>query len=204
MIYFFELISKKAISGKDIDALIEHFQANNDVHVVAALLEYKESHQKQSRKNTGKSLELSDSELGTADWRKLFKFKYTDSEVEIIGCMIQEDAIDVPKMIGKKPVQIIGRHAFDGHNLPDKDSFETELPQKRKIIIPEGVTEINAGAFFCINNRDIYIPESVRKLPSGMLLAVEHIIVHLPNTNIEIPDDLAWDSPDGSYEICKE
>ena len=45
MIYFFELISKKAISGKDIDALIEHFQANNDVHVVAALLEYKESHQ---------------------------------------------------------------------------------------------------------------------------------------------------------------
>lgn len=37
-----------------------------------------------------------------------------------------------------------------------------------------------------------------------MLLAVEHIIVHLPNTNIEIPDDLAWDSPDGSYEICKE
>lgn len=200
-VLFYDVINKRAISANSLDNLIEHLYEIKATQLVAALLDYKNSIRK-ARKGTDKSqLDLTENEPTVVDWRTIFRFKYTDGLVEITGCLIQDDDIEVPKAIGKKPVGIIGYHAFDGHTLPDRESFGIQLERKRNIVIPDSVTTIRKGAFYCINNREICIPESVKELPEGMLVGVDHIILHVPKSVLSIPDDLAWDSPDGSIEI---
>ena len=196
-------IKKKAIPAKYLDDLIEYYTEKKATQLVATFLDYKNSIGKAGKEADKSSLELTDNEPTVSDWRKLFRFTYTDGVVEITRCMIQVDDIIVPKAIGKKPVGIIGRRAFDGHDLPDKETFETLLPEKRKIVIPDSVKEIKTGAFFCINNREIWLPESVKELYDGTFVAVNHIILHVPESIDSISNDLVWDSPDGSVEIRK-
>lgn len=187
------LIDEKAIPKKDVDLLIEHFRSGTHTDVIAALMQYKQD--VGDSEKPGK--EKNSFELTVADWHKIYKFKYVNGAVEITGCTEQDDEIAVPAKIGNKEVTIIGRKAFDGHFLPDKESFDKELSQKRSIVLPNGITEIRRNAFYCVNNRDIYIPETVTHLPSGMMVAVEHIILHIPAavTEIENGEPLVWDSP---------
>ena len=198
---FYEVIRLGLIPSNNLDVLIEHLHEKEATQLVAALLAYKQNVKKPAKKRVNKELDLLDDEPSIADWRKLFRFKYTGDGIEITGCMIQDDVIDLPRTMGKKPVRIIGSKAFDGHSLPDKETFKIKLTQNRRIIIPEGVTEIKTGAFYCLNNREIYIPKSVKELPEGMLVAVNHIILYVPSILPSIPDDLVWDSSDGSVEI---
>ena len=200
---FYEVIHIKAIPPNNLDALIEHLHERKATQLVAALLVYKQNLKKPAKKRANKQLELLDEEPSIADWRRLYRFKYTSEGIEITGCMIQDNDIDMPQTIGKKPVRIIGSKAFDGHSLPDKESFNRKLPQNRRIVIPDGVTEIKTGAFYCLNNREIYIPKSVKALPKGMLIAVNYIILYVPSTIPSIPDDLVWDSSDGNVEIIR-
>ena len=200
---FYEVIQKRAIHANSLDALIEHFYELNTTQLVAALLDYKNGIRKTGVGADKPQLELTDSEITIADWRKLYRFKYTGGFVEITGCLIQDDDIEVPTVIGKKTVGIIGHHAFDGHTLPDRESFGIQLPKKRIIVIPNGVREIKAGAFYCINNREIWLPESVEELHDGIFVAVSQIILYVPESIAFISNDLVWDSSDGSVSIHK-
>ena len=198
---FYEVINSSLVSQKDLEYLIGHLNEKKETSLVAALLSCTGGNGKTNKRRTKVDLELSDNKFTVADWRKLYRFKYTDGNVEIIGCMIQDDIIEIPQKIGKKEVRVLGCHAFDGHNLPDRESFKVTLPEKRKIIIPEGVTGIKTGAFYCINNREIWLPKSIRELPEGMLVAVSDIVLYVPKTISVIPDELVWDSLNGSVVI---
>lgn len=202
-VLFYEVIQKRTIPVKNLDDLLEHIHKIKATQFMAALLDYKNSVIKSGKRIYKSPLELTELEPTVADWRKLFRFKYTEGIVEIIGCLIQDNVIEVPKYIGKKSVGIIGCHAFDGHFLPDRESFGIRLPENRRIVIPNTVKEIKAGAFYCINNREIWIPESVNELLAGTFVAVNHIILHVPETIASISNDLVWDSSEGIVEIIK-
>ena len=189
------IVRSGKIPEKDMDALIQQTSRDHFTELTALLLSCKGAY------NQG-SFDLPASpEPSTADWRKKYRFKYVDGGIEITGCVDESDEIIVPDRIGARTVETIGRHAFDGHFLPDRDSFEKHLDRKRTIVLPDSIKCIRKGAFYCINNREIFLPESLKEVPSGMLVAVNHVVLHIPKSVAGVPEDLAWDSPEKAIEI---
>ena len=196
-----EVIAAKAISNKDIDALVDHFQERGQIEAVTKLLSYKVLNHTKVFPNISKI--SSDMNIPVSEWRQKYRFKYTDGVVEITGCMLQQNDIEVPAQIGNRNVEIIGRKAFDGHILLDHYTFEQELDYKRKIVLPDSVREIKSGAFYCVNNRELFLPKSIKQLPVGMMVAVRSIVIHV-SSDTKVPDDLVWDSAATEVEVVRD
>lgn len=194
------IVRSGKIPVKDVDALLQQASRDNFAELAALLLSSKGASNPAGYNKDSFDLPASP-ELSVADWRKKYRFKYVDGGIEITGCMDESDAIIVPDRIGSRTVETIGRHAFDGHFLPDKDSFEKRLDRKRTIVIPDSIKCIRKGAFYCINNREIFLPKSLKEVPSGMLVAVNHVVLHIPKSVVGVPEDLTWDSPEKAIEI---
>jgi hypothetical protein len=68
-------------------------------------------------------------------------------------------------------------------------------------LLPDTITQIQKGAFFCLEGMEVYLPNSVTELCEGIFVAVSHLRVHIPNSVQSIEHELFWDSLDNTVTI---
>jgi hypothetical protein len=184
-----KLMEERQIPYQDMDALIEHFQPTGPTQLVAALLNYK------AEIGQGRAPKPVKLDMSVADWRKLYKFRYVDGGVELIGCHIRDEIIAVPEMIGEKVVQSLGRMAFDGHEVC-RCAYDEEPQSYGKILLPETITRISSCAFYCLHGMEVYIPNSVTELHESTFLVGDYLRIHIPNSVQSIEPELIADTLD--------
>lgn len=176
---------------KDIDKLQEIMQKENYTEFVAELMEYKNKLMKNpdAKKTFEKYKEREEKkvltpEMSVTDWRKIFKFSYSDGAIIIKEVKECGKELLIPAVIGEKRVLNIG---------PDAICFAAK-PAPEKIIISEGIKEISKRAFLCVENAEVFIPSTVTTLAEGTFVAVWNIVLHLTDSVTNISKELAWDS----------
>ena len=200
------VLEADAIPAKDLKWLITALQAEGQTEVTAELLEYqnrlladekvKKSLQKSEERAEKKALSA---EMTVADWRKRLKFSYEDGDIVIKEVKIKEPVVELPDHIGEKRVRVIASGTFAYY----LKKGETELWSPEKIILPEGIEEIQPAAFDCAMNTEIYFPSTVTSLPKDCFCAVENLTLHIPASVTEIADELEFDSGEPAFKaIC--
>ena len=87
---------------------------------------------------------------------KDFEYEFEDGTVIITGYTGNDLEIVVPDTISDRPVTTIGKDAFEKYDM-------------KSIIIPEGVTTIESGAFDdCNNLENIEIPDTIKEYECGL------------------------------------
>ena len=197
------VLEADAIPAKDLKWLIAALQAEGQTEVTAELLEYqnrllaedkvKKSLEKSEERAEKKALSA---EMSVADWRKLLKFSYEDGYVVIKEVKIKEPIIELPDHIGDRRVRVIASGAFAYY----LKKGETELWSPDKIILPDGIEEIQPAAFDCAENTEIYFPSTVTSLPKDCFCAVENLTLHIPASVTEIAEELEFDSGEPAFK----
>ena len=197
------VLDAKAIPTKDVDWLVGTLQAEGNTAFVAELLEYKG--RLLADKKVKKALEKAEAraeekalsgEMSVADWRKLLRFSYEDGYVVIKEVKIKEPIIELPDHIGDRRVRVIASGAFAYY----LKKGETELWSPDKIILPDGIEEIQPAAFDCAENTEIYFPSTVTSLPKDCFCAGENLTLHIPASVTEIADELEFDSGEPAFK----
>ena len=197
------VLAANAIPAKDLDWLLEVLQAAQDSAITAELLDYK--NRLLSDKIIKQSLETASArreekalspEMSIADWRKLYSFSYENGDVIIKQVKVREPVITIPDHIGERRVRVIGSGAFAYY----LKKGETELWSPEKIILPEGIEEIQPAAFDCAMNMEIFFPSTVTSLPKDCFCAVENLTLHIPASVTEIADELEYDSSEQAFK----
>lgn len=95
-----------------------------------------------------------------------------DGTLTLTKCVVSEDEADIilPSEIDGKKVTVIGRKS--GELLLDG------CPDYKKIIIPEGVTEVDTSAFIYTYYSTFVFPKSVTKIDIGYTGAPEISFIH--------------------------
>ena len=104
--------------------------------------------------------------------------------------------IFLPDHIGDRRVRVIASGAFAYY----LKKGETELWSPDKIILPDGIEEIQPAAFDCAENTEIYFPSTVTSLPKDCFCAVENLTLHIPASVTEIADELGFDSGEPAFK----
>lgn len=91
-----------------------------------------------------------------ADWHRVFVFRDNEAEIVIRGHKGWEAVVEVPAVIGSKPVVAIERW------IPRGDSEEKMAPYE--VLLPEGMREIRNCAFEDSRLESIRIPTTVTKI----------------------------------------
>ena len=192
------LMEAGAIPAKDAEWMLTQLNPEKDSAIVAEILDYKNKlladpkKKKALEKSKAKAEEKElSAEMTAADWRKIFKFSYSNGDVVIKETKISEQIVTVPAYIGAKKVRTLDRGAF---------SFTGDRKSPEKIIITQGIEEIKRGAFRCVDDAEVFIPDTVTSLPVAPFIAVSNITLHLPATLTEIPEELEWDSAEPAFK----
>lgn len=146
------------------------------------------------------------SKMKVADWRKLYKFKYSNGSIIITEYLGNEECIEIPEMIGTKYVTGIAKRTFKLINMSEK--------RVKKIIVPGTVSLIETGAFYLIKNVEVEIREGVTQIDTDAFFACVDLLIKLPQSIIDIGEQFG-DSiaetiklivPKGSYveQFCRE
>ena len=197
------VLDARAIPAKDVDWLVGALHEEGNTAFVAELLEYKD--RLLADKKVKKALEKAEAraeekalsaEMSVADWRKLLKFSYEDGYIVIKEVKIKEPVVELPDHIGDRRVRVIASGAFAYY----LKKGETELWSPEKIILPEGIEEIQPAAFDCAINTEIYFPSTVISLPKDCFCAVENLTLHIPASVTEIADELEFDSGEPAFK----
>ncbi len=197
------VLETKTIPAKDVDWLVGALQEEGNTAFVAEMLEYKD--RLLAGKKVKKALEKTEAraeqkalsaEMSVADWRKLLKFSYEDGYVVIKKVKIKEPIIELPDHIGDRRVRVIASGAFAYY----LKKGETELWSPDKIILPDGIEEIQPAAFDCAENTEIYFPSTVTSLPKDCFCTVENLTLHIPASVTEIAEELEFDSGEPAFK----
>ncbi len=200
---FHEFLSHQAIPLSDIDNVIAHFSNQKNTDLLAELLQYKDTlfNTEKGQKWLAKEEEKAEaalfadaSEMSVADARKLYKFKYKDGAVVITGCYTKEQSWVVPAKIGKREVKTLERDAFGGRDILTLAEYNCtkNLPNKKTVVISEGVSELCPGAFTCINNMEIYLPTTITSIPTCAFQLVSNLRIHIPDSVTVLEDDCIY------------
>ncbi|MBR4880170.1 MAG: leucine-rich repeat domain-containing protein [Clostridia bacterium] len=192
------IMEAAAIPANDTEWMLTQLNPEKDGIIVAEILNYKNKlledpkKKKALEKSKAKAAEKElSAEMTATDWRKIFKFSYSDGDVVIKETKISGECVTVPSHIGAKKVRIIDRRAF---------TYAGDNKSPEKIIISEGIIEIKRGAFYCLDDSEVFIPNTVTALPVGTFIAVSNLTLHLPASLTEIPEELEWDSADPAFK----
>lgn len=152
----------KKITAADFESeYLEPATKMDAVNCIAFLMDWKNTNL--SKKDTGKqvSQELTKDPFNTTDMKKLWNFKkLEDGTLEITGYKGAEREILVPERIGKDPVTVIGKMAFDPHAPRVKNS--SERFEIQSITIPCGIVKIEELAFSSMRKlTKVVLPGSV-------------------------------------------
>lgn len=120
------------------------------------------------------------------------QFQYTvdDTGTTITGYTGQGGAVEIPSVLGGKPVVAIGNNAFQMPNL----EIRTDITA---VILPEGLQSIGRAAFWgCAGITSIEIPDSVTEIGWAAFETCENLTsVTLPKNLTQISDSLFHNCP---------
>lgn len=104
--------------------------------------------------------------LNATQMRKIWGYeKRPDGTLVITSYKGEETQLHIPAKIGKYPVTAIGASAFSLHRSGRRWPQYAALYGIRSVIIPEGVTAIEDGAFCgCENMAQIKLPDSLTQI----------------------------------------
>ena len=120
------------------------------------------------------------------------QFQYTvdDTGTTITGYTGQGGTVEIPSILGGKPVVAIGNNAFQMPNL----EIRTDITA---VILPEGLQSIGRSAFWgCAGIASIEIPDSVTEIGWAAFETCENLTsVTLPKNLTQISDSLFHNCP---------
>ena len=120
------------------------------------------------------------------------QFQYTvdDTGTTITGYTGQGGTVEIPSILGGKPVVAIGNNAFQMPNL----EIRTDITA---VILPEGLQSIGRSAFWgCAGITSIEIPDSVTEIGWAAFETCENLTsVTLPKNLTQISDSLFHNCP---------
>ena len=168
------MLREKMVPLDDLERLLE--EAAGSGEMAAALLDYQEKQfpAKFREKKRTRDLEvqmdiLMTNVLPASEAKKLWQYEQTEAGVRLLGYKGTEEDILIPAAIGKDPVTAIGPYALSPAAKPltgERRAFRRD--QLRSAVIPAGVTEIGAGAFYgCCQLTGVDIPDSVTAIGDG-------------------------------------
>ncbi len=142
-----------------LDELIETSAHAQKAGITALLMQYKRSQYTQTQLENAQQ-RRAERELGlrnrsVADWRKIFVFHDEGGKLVITGYKGADDVVEVPAVIGKKPVAAIARWIPKGYEEQD---------EPYTVILPEGLQEIRKEAFGACRVKFINIPSTVTRI----------------------------------------
>lgn len=148
-LYVYEKAGK--ITRQTIDEVyLEPAMAANATGCTAFLLNWKENNVSAADIEKDMLRKLNRSPFCVADMKKQWRFqKHAGNTLKITGYIGKETDVEIPPIIGKRPVVAIDNYAF----------AHTKVVS---VVIPEGVTNIANAAFLACNSlQSIAIPDSV-------------------------------------------
>ena len=120
------------------------------------------------------------------------QFQYTvdDTGATVTGYTGQGGTVEIPSILGGKPVVAIGNNAFQMPNL----EIRTDITA---VILPEGLQSIGRSAFWgCAGIASIEIPDSVTEIGWAAFETCENLTsVTLPKNLTQISDSLFHNCP---------
>ena len=120
------------------------------------------------------------------------QFQYTvdDTGATVTGYTGQGGTVEIPSILGGKPVVAIGNNAFQMPNL----EIRTDITA---VILPEGLQSIGRSAFWgCAGIASIEIPDSVTEIGWAAFETCENLTsVTLPKNLTQISDNLFHNCP---------
>ena len=121
-----------------------------------------------------------------------FRYEVIDGSA-VLTCYWMESSkpqpavVNVPDSLGGYPLKTIGRCAFDNWDtwdwLEEQDSTY-DGDQVECIVIPEGVTTLDSGAFLCAHDvQSIQLPSTLTKISTGSCFYHVYAEIQFPNGN---------------------
>ena len=192
-----ELLEEKYIPLKDIDLINNYLQSINKENIIERLQEYRSKFTiKTSKKNKTSNDELD-------NLKEKFTWKFKGYGAVITKCKVINGDVEVPSYIAKRKVNKIASRTFFGKEMMTIEDYccEFNKENKRKIILPSGIEELDKRSFYCLNNVEIYLPNSLTLINEGTFVAVSHLVAHIPESIKEIKGEIFWDSLDETIMI---
>lgn len=162
------------------EKLIQYATKNQKTTALAWLLEYNArttDPEKELAKEAAKMRRaLSVTTTPTAELKKLWNYeKLEDGTLRITGYKGKEKEIQVPALIGKDRVTVIGEMAFCPHAPRVRNRYERN--QIERIYVPEGIIQIESMAFGIIRRlTEVVLPASVEFIEESAFMATNMII----------------------------
>ena len=168
------------IKLEDIDKYLVEISWIEYPEVIEKLLRYKRNPPEVQTKATQEQKEANTSELKN-DW---MTEKMPDGTLKLVSYKGTDTEITIPLQIGKIKVSTIGADALS----PEKYRLKSEMKLVRQMIskieIPEGITNIEAGAFRgCTGLKKVVFPKGLKRLP-------EQLFKGSGITDLLFPEDL--------------
>ena len=174
------------IKLEDIDKYLVEISWIEYPEVIEKLLRYKRNPPEVQTKAYQEQKESKASDPKN-DW---MTEKMPDGTLKLISYKGTETEITIPLQIGKLKVSTIGADALSPEKYRLKSDMKLVRQMISKIEIPEGITEIEAGAFRgCTGLKKVVFPQSIKKLPDSLFRGSGIIDVVLPETLEAIGDD---------------
>lgn len=203
-----------------LDEAIAQSQRRKKTDMTALLMEYKRQHyspeQQESRRQREAERALGLRAPTVADWQKVFTYRTEEDGLVIRQYKGKEAVIEVPALIGRKPVIAIEqwrpKRYRDNQEKPYRIVLPEGLLQIRKyaflnctrltdIILPKTLEEIGEGAFKgCASLQQVVLPEGITCIPRGALFSCTAL------TSVTIPESVQeiWWEAFGDCTSLKE
>lgn len=156
------------------EKLIEFARTNKKKEALAWLMDFKNRTvdvQAEAAKEEAKLIkELTEDPNSVSALKKVWSYKKLDDGTLIITSY-KGDAIDVevPAVIGKAPVTVIGEDSFSASDWNSRIKNQAERKKIKSITIPEGVVEIQKSAFWSLDELEkLTLPSTVKKIGTAL------------------------------------
>ncbi len=156
------------------EKLIEFARTNNKIEALTWLLDFKNRTVDvlaEAAKEEAKLMrELNEDPNSVSALKKVWGYKKLDNGTLIITSY-KGDAIDVevPAVIGKAAVTVIGEDAFSAADWNGRIKNKKERKRIKSIVIPEGVIEIQRTAFWDLDELEkLILPSTLKKIGTAI------------------------------------
>ena len=166
------------------EKLIQYATKNQKTTALAWLLEYNArttDPEKELAKEAAKMRRaLSVTTTPTAELKKLWNYeKLEDGTLRITGYKGKEKEIQVPALIGKDRVTVIGEMAFYPYAPRIRNGYERNFIER--VVVPEGIVKIDWMAFSGLSRlTDVTLPGSVQTIEESAFSYSENTTIHAP------------------------
>ena len=169
---YLALWKNKPVAVEKLDAAIERSVAAKTTDITALLMDYKRRHYTPERQEARRQREA-ERAMGlraptVADWQKVFAYDTEEDGLVIKRYKGEAAVIEVPALIGRKPVIAIEQWSFNSYRdywcKPSSDDWN----QPYRIVLPEGLRQIREHAFDCCTHlTNIVLPKTLAEIGKG-------------------------------------